>query len=154
MCGLRLGDVVAFRVEDVTQLPFDAGSFDVVLMESFLNILGEPTIIQKALLEITRVTKPGGRVGANEVFVDAKAPKEVRTHAFNAEDFTSRARDAIYYGKLCFTVVKACVNETRTGIFVHFAPHLLPYVVPDQDVMRIQLQFSVFRSHNALHSKD
>jgi ubiquinone/menaquinone biosynthesis C-methylase UbiE len=74
--GLEGG--VEFRVEDVTELPFQDESFDVVLMESFLNILGEPELIEKALLEIARVTKPGGRVGANEVFVDASTPSEVR----------------------------------------------------------------------------
>jgi ubiquinone/menaquinone biosynthesis C-methylase UbiE len=74
---LGVSDRVQFRVEDVTQLPFDDGAFDVVVMESFLNILGEPDIIQRALHEISRVTKAGGRVGANEVFVDANAPPEV-----------------------------------------------------------------------------
>jgi ubiquinone/menaquinone biosynthesis C-methylase UbiE len=70
---------VEFWVEDVTALPFEDGSFDVVLMESFLNIVGEPEVIEEALHEIARVTKPGGRVGANEVFVDANTPDEVRT---------------------------------------------------------------------------
>ncbi|HSR31699.1 MAG TPA: class I SAM-dependent methyltransferase [Anaerolineae bacterium] len=76
--SLSLNDLVEFRVGDVTELPFDDGSFDVVIMESFLNILGEPGLIGRALQEISRVTKPGGRVGANEVFVDASAPSEVR----------------------------------------------------------------------------
>jgi ubiquinone/menaquinone biosynthesis C-methylase UbiE len=75
---LHLEDVVEFRVGDVTGLPFDDGTFDVVIMESFLNILGEPELIERALHEISRVTKPGGCVGANEVFVDASAPSEVR----------------------------------------------------------------------------
>lgn len=75
---LKLEDIVEFRVEDVTELPFDDESFDVVIMESFLNILGEPEVIERALHEISRVTKPGGRVGANEVFVDALAPSDVR----------------------------------------------------------------------------
>ena len=74
---MGVSDRVTFQVEDVTQLPFNDASFDVVIMESFLNILGEPDIIQRALSEIARVTKPGGRVGANEVFVDANVPPEV-----------------------------------------------------------------------------
>jgi ubiquinone/menaquinone biosynthesis C-methylase UbiE len=79
---LGLENRVEFRVEDVTKLPFPDASFDVVLMESFLNILGEPELIQKALREIARVTKPGGRVGANEVFVDASTPEEVRARLY------------------------------------------------------------------------
>jgi ubiquinone/menaquinone biosynthesis C-methylase UbiE len=75
---MGLQNLVEFRVQDVTDLPFDGGSFDVVIMESFLNILGEPELIERALHEIARVTRPGGRVGANEVFVDASAPPEVR----------------------------------------------------------------------------
>ena len=71
-------DLVEFRVEDVTDLPFEDESFDVVIMESLLNILGEQRVIESALLEVARVTKRGGRVGANEVFVDESAPSEVR----------------------------------------------------------------------------
>jgi cyclopropane fatty-acyl-phospholipid synthase-like methyltransferase len=74
----KLDRLVEFRVEDVTKLPFDDAAFDVVIMESFLNILGETDAIEAALHEISRVTKPGGRVGANEVFVDASAPLHVR----------------------------------------------------------------------------
>lgn len=76
--SLGLENIVEFRMEDVAKLPFDDAMFDVVLMESLLNILGEPEVITKALGEIYRVTKPGGRVGANEVFIDAEAPAEVR----------------------------------------------------------------------------
>jgi ubiquinone/menaquinone biosynthesis C-methylase UbiE len=75
---LGVAGFVEFQVQDVTDLPFEDGSFDVVIMESFLNILGEPELIERALHELSRVTRPGGRVGANEVFVDASAPPEVR----------------------------------------------------------------------------
>jgi ubiquinone/menaquinone biosynthesis C-methylase UbiE len=74
----KLDHLVEFRVEDVTKLPFNDESFDVVIMESFLNILGEKEVIGAALREISRVTRPGGRVGANEVIIDASAPAEVR----------------------------------------------------------------------------
>lgn len=68
---------VEFQVADVTQLPFEDQFFDVVIMESFLNILGKADIIKKALDEISRVTKPGGRVGANELFADESTPPEL-----------------------------------------------------------------------------
>lgn len=68
---------VEFQVADVTQLPFEDQSFDVVIMESFLNILGKADIIKRALDEISRVTKSGGRVGANELFADESTPPEL-----------------------------------------------------------------------------
>ena len=71
---------IDFEVADVTQLPFGDESFDVVIMESFLNILGDPDIIKKALNEISRVTRPGGRVGANEVCADESTPPELIEH--------------------------------------------------------------------------
>jgi len=69
---------VEFHVADVTSLPFEDSTFDVVIMESFLNILGDPDTIKKALGEVLRVVKPGGHVGANEVFADESAPPELR----------------------------------------------------------------------------
>lgn len=76
----RLQDKVEFQVADVTQLPFDDDSFDVLIMESFLNILEGPNIIKKALKEISRVVKPGGRVGANEVCADEETPPELMAY--------------------------------------------------------------------------
>lgn len=70
-------DLVEFHNEDVTKLPFEDGSFDVVIMESFLNIIGEPEIIQKALEEISRVVRSGGRVGSNEMFAHEETPPEL-----------------------------------------------------------------------------
>ena len=71
---------IEFQIADVTQLPFEDQSFDVVIMESFLNILGKADIISKALDEISRVTRSGGRVGANEVFADESTPPELLEH--------------------------------------------------------------------------
>jgi ubiquinone/menaquinone biosynthesis C-methylase UbiE len=69
---------IEFHVADVTDLPFEDGIFDVVIMESFLNILGKADIIKKALHEISRVTHPGGLVGANEFFADESTPPELQ----------------------------------------------------------------------------
>ena len=71
---------VEFQAADVTDLPFEEGTFDIVIMESFLNILGKADIIKKALHEISRVTHPGGRVGANEFFADESTPPELQEH--------------------------------------------------------------------------
>ena len=67
---------VEFRIADVFSLPFDDATFDLVLFESVLNILRENK--SKAMKEIIRVTKPGGRVGANELAVDPSTPQDIR----------------------------------------------------------------------------
>ena len=46
-----------FAVRDATDLPYEDGSYDLVLMANALHIMPEP---QKALREIRRVLKPGG----------------------------------------------------------------------------------------------
>jgi ubiquinone/menaquinone biosynthesis C-methylase UbiE len=59
---------VEFRVADVYQLPFEDGTFDVVLAESALTpLLGDK---HQAMKEIVRVLCPGGRVGVNESTFD------------------------------------------------------------------------------------
>lgn len=68
-------DRVVFRVADVFNLPFEDSVFDVAFFESFLNILAGDK--QKALDEIARVVRPGGLVGANEVFRSSSTPPEV-----------------------------------------------------------------------------
>lgn len=74
------GVALEFQAADVTRLPFADNTFDVVVMESFLNILGNPDTIKKALKEISRVVKPGGRVGSNEVCVDEETPPELMAY--------------------------------------------------------------------------
>lgn len=50
---------VTFRQGDVTALPFDAGSFDLVWSQYVLFFLPDPA---RAIAEFVRVTRPGGRV--------------------------------------------------------------------------------------------
>lgn len=52
---------VRFRTGDMVHLPFDDNSFDVVLSTYSLCPLYDP---EKGALELYRVTKPGGKVGA------------------------------------------------------------------------------------------
>jgi ubiquinone/menaquinone biosynthesis C-methylase UbiE len=69
-----LEDTVEFRVADAFELPFEYDSFDVVIVESvFTPLPGDKT---KALGEMVRVMRPGGRIGANESTVDPSAPEE------------------------------------------------------------------------------
>jgi len=69
-----LMDMVEFRVADVFCLPFEDDSFDVVIIESVLTPL--PGDKKQALMEMLRVVRPGGWIGANEATVDPSAPPE------------------------------------------------------------------------------
>ena len=69
-----LEDMVEFRVADAFDLPFEDDTFDVVIIESVLTPL--PGDKGKALEEMARVVRPGGRIGANETTVDPSAPEE------------------------------------------------------------------------------
>ncbi|MFC1847328.1 class I SAM-dependent methyltransferase [Chloroflexota bacterium] len=55
---------VEFMVADAQNLPFDDGIFDAVICESVNAFIKDK---QKAITEYTRVIKPGGYVGINEV---------------------------------------------------------------------------------------
>jgi arsenite methyltransferase len=69
-----LEDTVEFRVADAFELPFEDDTFDVVIVESVLTPL--PGDKRKALGEMVRVVRPGGRIAANEGTVDPSAPEE------------------------------------------------------------------------------
>jgi SAM-dependent methyltransferase len=71
---MGLEDRVEFRVADAFELPFDDDSFDVVILESVLTPLAGDK--SKALGEMVRVVRPGGRIGTNETTVDPLAPQE------------------------------------------------------------------------------
>ena len=52
-----------FGIGDACHLPFSSGTFDVVICESVLGFVDDPTA---ALREFARVARPGGVVGVNE----------------------------------------------------------------------------------------
>lgn len=54
---------VTFRVADVLSLPYPDGAFDVCRAQAVLQHLADPG---KAVREMVRVTRPGGRVGVLE----------------------------------------------------------------------------------------
>jgi ubiquinone/menaquinone biosynthesis C-methylase UbiE len=69
-----LADRIQFRVADLACLPFEDDSFDIVIGESILIPL--PGDKKRALVEMVRVVRPGGRIGINESTVDPLAPPE------------------------------------------------------------------------------
>jgi arsenite methyltransferase len=56
-------DHVEFRVADAQELPFDDGTFDVILCESVATFIEDK---RRVVDELARVVKPGGYVGLNE----------------------------------------------------------------------------------------
>ena len=69
-----LEDTVEFRVADAFLLPFEDDWFDAVIVESVLTPL--PGDKSKALGEMVRVMRPGGRIAVNESTVDPSASQE------------------------------------------------------------------------------
>jgi len=67
-------DKVEFRTADAENLPFENDLFDIVISESVTAFVENK---QKALGEYTRVTKPGGYVGLNEVTWIKPPPSEI-----------------------------------------------------------------------------
>lgn len=59
-----IGPGVRFTVADALALPFDANTFDMCRTETVLQHLADP---ERAVTEMVRVTRPGGRVGALEL---------------------------------------------------------------------------------------
>lgn len=70
--------LVEFRVADAQALPFDDATFDVVFCESVVAFIEDK---QGVLDELARVTRPGGRVGLNEVIWLKPPPADLARQA-------------------------------------------------------------------------
>jgi demethylmenaquinone methyltransferase/2-methoxy-6-polyprenyl-1,4-benzoquinol methylase len=57
--GVQFGSRARFDVADVTQLPFDGGSFDLASISFGIRNVSDP---QRGLSELGRVVRPGGAV--------------------------------------------------------------------------------------------
>lgn len=67
-CGLTNVDV---RAGDATSLPVDAQSIDLVISNGVLNLVPDKT---KAVAEIARVLRPGGRVQIADIVIGETLP--------------------------------------------------------------------------------
>ncbi|MBU7018947.1 MAG: class I SAM-dependent methyltransferase [Theionarchaea archaeon] len=71
----HLENTVEFQIADVFELPFDDEAFDVVIVESVLNVL--PGNKRDALIEMKRILKKDGLIGANEDFALPETPDDI-----------------------------------------------------------------------------
>ncbi len=74
-------DKVEFKIGDAQNLPFENSLFDAVICES---VVAFPKNKLKVVQEYVRVTKPGGRVGMNEVTWVETPPPELEEYLYRA----------------------------------------------------------------------
>ncbi len=79
-----LADKVDFQVADAYSLPFESGTFSVVITEFVSQFLD----MKRALKEFIRVLKRGGYVGINEMYKDSKIPAEPAGEIQSTENIT------------------------------------------------------------------
>lgn len=71
-----VGDRCEFRVGEMERLPVDDASVDVVVSNGVINLSARKT---RAMAEIVRVLKPGGRFCVSDLTVDEDLPTEILT---------------------------------------------------------------------------
>ena len=93
---------LTFSVKDATNLPYENGSFDAVMISNALHIMPNP---QKALKEIYRVLKPNGVLFAPTFIVGKSIKYKVRMVVMSA------------FGFKCFSKWTADEFEKYVSIF-------------------------------------
>lgn len=95
---------IEFHVGDAVSLPFDAASFDAARADRVFMFLEDP---EKALSELVRVTRPGGRIVVTE--------GDLGTHAVPATDVPT-ARSVL--AALCDRSPSGWIGRRLRGMFV------------------------------------
>lgn len=89
----HVAHLVSTQLADVLDLPFPAGRFDTVLVESVLAFVTDKA---RALSECVRVARPGGWVGMNEAVWRATPPGAERALAADSALGTSLVTQAAW----------------------------------------------------------
>jgi ubiquinone/menaquinone biosynthesis C-methylase UbiE len=66
-----------FEKADMTELPLDSGTVDVVISNGVINLAPEK---QKVFNELFRVVKPGGRLQFADIIVGTELSEDVRNN--------------------------------------------------------------------------
>jgi SAM-dependent methyltransferase len=103
---------VSFQIGDALALPFEDDTFDVSRIETVLQHLAEPA---RAVAEMVRVTRPGGRIGAFEfnqesVFLDHP---DVEVSEMLRAGFVSATAQSSIGSQLPRLFVEAGVSDVR-----------------------------------------
>lgn len=115
----RVDDRTEFRVANIIDLPFEDDRFNVVFAESVTPFATDHT---KAIMEYTRVIKPGGRVGLNEAtWLHPPSPELVawfsQDMAANATTHTAEEWEALFEGAgLQDVTVRTSTIDTREEV--------------------------------------
>jgi ubiquinone/menaquinone biosynthesis C-methylase UbiE len=124
---------VSFLMADALALPFEDNIFDICRTETVLQHLADP---QRAVSEMVRVTRPGGRVGALEL------DQETMFIDHPDVELLDTLRDSI-----AGAMVQSAIGRQVPRLFVkagltnvHTAPHV---IVGDPRAFRLQLAHHV-----------
>jgi arsenite methyltransferase len=78
-----VGDRVDLRTGDMTRMPFEDGSFDVVLSALAIHNIKDPLGRRQAIDEAARVLRPGGRLVITDIQATAQYAERLRELSFH-----------------------------------------------------------------------
>jgi SAM-dependent methyltransferase len=73
-----VADRVEVRTADITDLPFDDNSVDVVVSSLVVHNISDPAARAKAISEAARVLRPGGRVALADIWATRRHAQQLR----------------------------------------------------------------------------
>ena len=89
-----VADLVSLQNEDVRQLPYDNESFDIIISGLTMHHISHGSDTNKAMSEMTRVLKPGGRIAVyDEPFTVYLCAKLMRQNGLEVE---KKDRDMVF----------------------------------------------------------
>jgi arsenite methyltransferase len=79
-----VADRVEVRTTDVTDLPFDDNSVDVIVSSLVVHNISDPLGREKAISEAARVLRPGGRLAIADIFFTNRYVRQLRELGWDA----------------------------------------------------------------------